>query len=110
MLYVGNHNRFPKVLNDAEGILLSYEQGDGIHLDKTSAACIRVYHAPLLDLTEAEKEQTVVTRNGMPFLIIGNGMSYLHQVAPDKEWTIPDDYDGRQQISHMIPHWAYRQK
>lgn len=110
LLYGGDYNRFPIVLNDAEGVLLTYEQGGGIHLDRTNAACVRVYHAPQLDLTEDEKKQAVVTKAGIPFMITGNGMTYMYQVAPDREWTIPDDYDGRKQISHMIPHWEYRQK
>ena len=93
-----------------EGLLLSYELGNGISLGKTNAACVRVYHAPQIDLTEEEKKQAVVIRAGIPFVVIGNGMTYLHQISPDKDWTLPDDYDGTQQISHIIPHWEYRKK
>ena len=110
LLYGGDYNNYPIVLNDAEGLLLSYELGNGISLGKTNAACVRVYHAPQIDLTEEEKKQAVVIRAGIPFVVIGNGMTYLHQISPDKDWTLPDDYDGTQQISHIIPHWEYRKK
>ena len=106
LLYSGDYNNYPIVLNDAEGILLSYEKQSTIEPYKTNASCIRVYHAPQIELTEEEKQQAVVTRDGIPFIIIGNGKSYMHRIAPDREWTIPEDYNGRQLIRHMIPHWC----
>lgn len=106
LLYSGGHNIYPIVLNDAEGILLSYEQHNIIDPHKTNASCVRVYHAPQIELTEEEKHQAIVTRNGIPFILIGNGISYMHRIAPDREWIIPDDYNGRQQIEHVIPHWS----
>lgn len=108
LLYGGDYNRYPIVLSDAEGILLSYEQGDGVILSTTKAACVRVYHALQIELTEEEKEQAVVTRFGNPFIVIGNGKTYIEKLAPDKDWKIPDDYDGDQQFFHRIPHWVRR--
>ncbi len=105
LLYSGDYNVYPIVLNDAEGILLSYEKQGIIDPHKTNASCVRVYHAPQIKLTEEEKQQAVVTRDGIPFIIIGNGKSYMHRIAPDREWTIPKDCNGKQLIEHMIPHW-----
>ena len=110
LLYTGDYNHYPVVINDAEGILLSYDLENKIDFAKTSAACVRVYHAPQLDLTEEEKKQAIIIRKGVPFTIIGNGLTNIYRIAPDKNWTVPDDYDGKQQIIHMIPHLELRKQ
>lgn len=101
LLYSGGYNNYPLVINDAENILLSYENGNGIHVERTNATCVRVYYAPSFELTEEEKENVVVTRNGKSYLVIGNGKTYVYRVAPDLGWTIPDDYEGKQIITHI---------
>ena len=103
LLYNGDYNNFPIVILDAEILLLSYEFNQKIDICKTKAACIRIYHSFNIQLTEEEKQQAVVTRSGFPFVVIGNGRTFIDKKAPDKEWSIPQNYDGTQIIEHMIP-------
>lgn len=102
-LYTGDYNNYPIVLNDAEGILLDYEREKRFSLLKTKAAAIRVYKAPQIILTEEEKQQAIITRNGHPFVVIGNGKNYMVSIHPDLSWRLPDDYDGKQKISFLTP-------
>ena len=102
-LYSGDYNNYPIVLNDAEGILLDYEKKKRITPSKTRAAAIRVYKAPEFALTDEEKKQAVIMRDGHPYIIIGNGNNYLVSIHPDLGWHLPNDYDGRQIITHLTP-------
>lgn len=101
LLYSGSYDQYPIVLNDAEGLILTYETKHIIELKKTKAAVIRVYRAPQFDLTEEEKRKAFIIRDGKIYTILGNGTSYIYEAASDKNWRIPDNYDGKQMIYHI---------
>lgn len=103
LLYAGDYNDYPIVLNDAEGILLGYEREKSIIPIKTRAAAIRVYKAPKIVLTEEEKEQSIIIRNGYLYTVIGNGKNYMVSIHPDPDWQLPKDYDGKPRITFCTP-------
>ena len=95
LLYDGQKsNAYRMVLHDAENILTTYESKQELFLYKTNASAVRIYLAPEIQLTEEERKQAVVFRNGMPYLLIGKGKNLLKHVAPDQEWVLPQSQDG----------------
>ena len=42
-----------------------------------------------MNLTEEEKNQIMVERDGKWYLVIGNGKSYLNSVHYDQGWETP---------------------
>lgn len=80
---------YPEVILDAEKILSQYEDIESFSLRGLSYCDIRVREAVDLQLTEEEKKKPFVIRDGVPYLVIGNGLSYLHTVAYDKNWLPP---------------------
>lgn len=77
------------VVLDAEAILAEYES-----TGKFSTRCLhccnqRVDEAIDLDLTEEEKGQVCVLRDGIPYLVIGNGQTFLESVHFEEDWLPP---------------------
>ena len=81
---------YPLVLNDAEGILLRYETQGRISVFPPNCCSARVYHSPDFELSDEEKEQTIVDRDGELYLIVGNGKALIRHIPPDKEWFPAD--------------------
>lgn len=77
------------VVNDAENILRLYETEGRIDVSKTHACDKRIRKAVDIQLTDEEKEGAVVVRDGVPYLILGTGKTYLHSVHYEKEWELP---------------------
>ena len=77
------------VINDAENIIRQYETEEIISVQSTHATSMRVYEAPSLDLTDEEKEMSVIERNGKQYLLLGTGKAFLDSVYFDEGWT-PD--------------------
>lgn len=77
------------VINDAENILRIYDTEGRIALSNNNACDVRINYAPDIKLTEEEKRQAFVNRDGKWYLIIGNGNSYLDTVHFDEGWMPP---------------------
>lgn len=77
------------VVQDAEAILLRYEQEGKISLSKTFACDIRVEKAVDIQLTEEEKSASIVMRDGVPYLVMGTGHTYIISSHYDEGWIPP---------------------
>lgn len=78
------------VINDAENILRVYETEGRIDVGKTYACDIKIRKAVDIQLTEEEKNGAVVIRDGVPYLILGNGKAFLNSVHYQKGWLPPE--------------------
>lgn len=78
------------VVLDAEVILTQYDEQEQFSLSNLHFNDSRIIEAPNINLTEEEKKQAIVERDGKFYLVIGNGMNYLHSVHYDKGWEIPE--------------------
>ncbi len=76
-------------VNDAENILRVYETQGIISVSKTHACSVKVRKAIELALTEEEKKGSVVVRDGVPYLVLGTGHTYLNSVNYEKGWLPP---------------------
>ena len=81
---------YPIVILDAETILTEYESSGRISLSHLRHCDIREHEATILKLTEEEKNHVFVFRDGVPYLVIGNGNALIHTVHYDEGWTPPD--------------------
>lgn len=83
--------QYPIVVLDAEKIITQYEAEHKITLSGLSFCDFRIIYAPELDLTESEKNQAFVARNGELYLVLGNGRTFLNSVNYDENWEPPND-------------------
>lgn len=81
---------YPIVILDAEAILTEYESDGRISLSHLRHCDMREQEATILSLTEDEKNRPFVFRDGVPYLVIGNGSSLIHTVHYDEGWIPPD--------------------
>lgn len=79
------------VILDAESILTQYEESDCFSLKGLRYCDKRIIEAPAIELTEEEKKQPFVVRNGVTYLVIGNGKSFLSSVHYDEGWIPPQN-------------------
>lgn len=79
------------VVLDAEKILTQFEDERIIDLSNLSMCDCHIEFAPQLNLTEEEKQQAFVWRNGVPYLILGNGHTFINEVAYEKGWQPPSE-------------------
>lgn len=93
---------YPIVINDAEGLLLSYmkDGAAGIDFRKTYACDVRVYLAPDIELTETEKKQPMVQRGNQLFLVMGNGQNKIVSAHYDPNWYPPKERHGDVSITY----------
>lgn len=77
------------VINDAENILLIYETEGRIEISRNNACDVRICYAPDIQMTEEEKNQALVMRDGQWYLVIGNGKTYIDTVNFDEGWMPP---------------------
>lgn len=77
------------VINDAENILLIYETEGRIDVGKTHACDLKVRKAVDIELTEEEKNGAVVVRDGIAYLILGTGKTFLNSVHYQEGWFPP---------------------
>lgn len=75
------------VINDAENILRIYDTEGRIALSNNNSCATRINYAPDIQLTEEEKNQAFVFRDGQMYMVIGNGHTYLDTVHFDEGWT-----------------------
>lgn len=81
---------YPVVILDAEMMLQNLEKNT-FNPRKYHACAIRVYDCPRFELTEEERNGSIVIRGGQPFIILGNGHNWITRVAPDKNWIPPEN-------------------
>lgn len=78
------------VILDAESILTQYEESNGFSLNGLRYCDKRIIEAPAIVLTEEEKNQPFVIRDGVTYLVIGNGKSFISSVHYDEGWIPPN--------------------
>lgn len=78
------------VILDAEAILTEYEECNGFSLNRLRYCDKRIIEAPAIVLTEEEKTQPFVIRDGVTYLVLGNGKSFLSSVHYDEGWNPPN--------------------
>ena len=81
---------YPFVILDAETILTEYESSHRIILSHLNHCDYREVEAPEISLTEEEKNHAVIIRDGVPYLVLGEGKAMIHTVHYDKNWTPPE--------------------
>lgn len=91
---------YPIVIKDAEMMLLDLERVQ-FNPEKYNAVSIRVYDCPTIELTEDEMNKAVVMREGKTYAVIGNGMTYIYKIAPDRDWMPPERGKKSYQIFKM---------
>lgn len=77
------------VILDAEAILTEYEERNGFSLNGLRYCDKRIIEAPAIVLTEEEKTKPFVIRDGVTYLVLGNGKSYLSSVHYDEGGNPP---------------------
>ena len=77
------------VINDAENIIRVYETEGRIDLGKTYACDFNIKRAVDIKLTEEEKNNTIIIRNGVPYLILDTGKAILKSVHYLEGWKPP---------------------
>lgn len=80
---------YPNVVLDAEAILTQYDEEQSFSLQHMRCCDIKIYEAPAIELTDEEKKQAFVIRDGVPYLIIGNGKNFLDSVHYEENWIPP---------------------
>lgn len=80
------------VILDAEALLTQYEADGQINLKHLRSCDIKIQDAPNIQLTDEEKNQAFVIRDGVTYLVIGNGKSFLDSVHYEEGW-VPNKSD-----------------
>jgi hypothetical protein len=76
---------------DAEVILTQYDEEEQFSLKNLHYVDSKIIETPDLNLTEEEKNQAMVERDGKWYLVIGNGKSYLDSIHYDQGWETPGE-------------------
>lgn len=79
------------VILDAEALLTQYAEEERFSLQHFRFKDIKVNEAPDIQLTEEEKEQAFVMREGKMYLVIGNGKTFLDTVHYQAGWRPKDE-------------------
>lgn len=79
------------VVLDAEKIMTMFNDNCNFSLSGLSFCDSRVYYSPDFELTEKEKNQVVIERDGVHYLILGTGKVYLNSVHFDPNWFPPQE-------------------
>ena len=72
-------------------ILTQYDDEERFSLENLHHVDKKIIEAPDLNLTEEEKNQVMVERDGKWYLVIGNGKSYLESIYYDQGWEAPGE-------------------
>ena len=70
-------------------ILTQYDEEEQFSLKNLHYVDSKIIEVPDLNLTEEEKNQAMVERDGKWYLVIGNGKSYLDSIHYDQGWEGP---------------------
>jgi len=77
------------VVLDAEAILTEYEATGRFSITNLHCCDKRIEEAVDIKLTDEEKNQALVIRDGMPYLVIGNRRTFLYSVSYENGWLPP---------------------
>ena len=75
------------VVLDAERIITEYNDEHKISLNSLNFCDIRIEYAPKIELTEEEKSQLIIEKDGVYYLMLGTDKLYLDSVHYDEGWT-----------------------
>lgn len=78
------------VVLDAEAILTQYEAMGKFSISKLHCCDSRIQEAPRITLTDAEKNHAYVIRDGVYYLVIGNGKTFLSSIRHEEGWLPPE--------------------
>lgn len=74
------------VVLDAEAILTEYEAAGKFSIANLHCCDSRIQEAVDIQLTDDEKNQAFVIRDGVPYLVIGNGKTFLNSIHYEEGW------------------------
>jgi len=74
------------VILDAENIITQFQSERCFSLRNLCCCDVSIDEAPDIQLTEQEKHQVVVERNGTKYFVIGNGQTFIKQVHQIQDW------------------------
>jgi uncharacterized protein YbaR (Trm112 family) len=77
------------VVLDAEAILTEYEAAGKFSIANLHCCDKRIEEAIDMKLTDEEKNQAFVIRDGVPYMVIGNGKNFLNSINYEKGWLPP---------------------
>lgn len=77
------------VVLDAESIIAEYEASGGFSTKSLHCCDQRIDEAENIELTEEEKKQPFVIRDGIPYLVLGNEKVFLESVHFAEGWVPP---------------------
>lgn len=80
---------FAIVVNDAENLILKYSTEGVISLKNTHSCDARIEKAENINLTEEDKKRAVVIRDGVPYLVLGTGNTYIVSAHYEEGWLPP---------------------
>ena len=81
---------YSQVVLDAESILTLYDEEKRISLDNLKHCDQKIIYAPDIKLTDEERQRGIVIKDGVQYLIIGNGKNFIKSVHYDKGWKPTD--------------------
>lgn len=74
------------VINDAESILRQYETERIIDITKVHCCDLRIKAIEKLIVSEEEKQQSIIVRDGKAYLNLSSGKAWLNSVHFDEGW------------------------
>lgn len=81
---------FAIVVNDAENILIKYSTEGKIYLSNNHSCDIRIEKAIDIKLTEEEKKEVFVMREGVPYFVMGTENAYIVSAHYEEGWLPPE--------------------
>lgn len=78
------------VVLDAEAILTEYEASEKFSITKLHFCDKRIEESVDMKLTEEEQNKTFVTRDGVTYLVVGNGKVFLNSIHYEEGWLPPE--------------------
>lgn len=90
LLYDYRYQAYNIVVNEVTHLLLTYRQTKRFSLSGMTFCKKRVDFCPDFELSEDEYKQAIVRREEVPYIVLGNGMSWINSVHYTPGWK-PDD-------------------
>lgn len=79
---------YSEVVLDAERILTQYDEKDSFDLMSLNFVDYEIIEALRFNLTEEEKRQTIIERDGKKYILIGNNQTYIHSIYFKEGWDV----------------------
>lgn len=78
------------VVLDAEAILTEYDAVGKFSVANLHCCDTQIREAVDIKLTDEEKQQAFVIRDGVPYFVVGNGKTFINSVHYEEGWLPPE--------------------